>query len=94
MCRAFTIFTRIPTASSQAKRALPVGTCAFHHNLVGVKSGHPACPFPAIMFERTKLPLLDARTAIGFLDQCTGRDLRVMNLETNRAFVQYYQFPY
>ena len=39
-----------------------------------------------------ELPLLDARRAVGLLNQRTGRDLRLMNIQTDHAFVQRYQF--
>ena len=68
-------------------RALPVDASAFHHDLVGMQRGHPIGQFPAIPFERPELPLLDAHTAIGFLDQRTGRDLRLMDVEPDDALV-------
>ena len=73
-------------------RALPVDAGAFHNDLVGAQRGDPGCQFPTILLERAKLPLLDARTTVGFLDQRTGRDLRLMDVEPDDAFVQRYQF--
>jgi hypothetical protein len=34
------------------------------------------------------LTLLDAHAAVGFLDPCAGRDPRLMDAETDHAFVQ------
>jgi hypothetical protein len=61
-------------------------------DFVRAQRGHPVRQFPAIPLERTKLPLLDARTAIGFLNQRTGRNLCLMDIEADDAFVQRCQF--
>ncbi len=44
---------------------LPVNAGAFHHHFVRPQSGYPGRQFPTIPFETAKLPLLDARSAIG-----------------------------
>jgi hypothetical protein len=53
----------------------------------GAQRGHPVRRYPVVAFEPAELPLLDARAAVGFLNQRADRDLRLMNIETNDAFV-------
>jgi len=52
----------------------------------------PFGEFSPIPLEPAKLPLLDARAAVGFLNQRTGGDLRLMNVEPDNPLVQRYQF--
>ena len=56
--------------------ALPVDPRAFHDHHVRSESINPLCPLcqgPAIPLETTKLSMLHGDTAIGLLDQGTGR---------------------
>ena len=73
-------------------RALPVDARALHDDFVRTQRCRPVSEFAAIPPEAAELPLLDARVAVRVLDQRTGGDLRLMDVETDDALVQCYQF--
>jgi hypothetical protein len=73
-------------------RALPVNAGTLHHHFLGTKRGRPLGQLPAIAFERPELPVLDARRAIGFLDQRTRRNRRLGHVQADDALVESYQF--
>jgi hypothetical protein len=64
-------------------RALPVDPRAFHDHDVRGETADPLCQCPAIALETTKLPVLHRHTAIGLLDQGTGRDLVLVHIQTD-----------
>ncbi len=73
-------------------RALPVNARALHHHAIRRQSRRPRGQGPPVPLEPPELPLLDARRAIGLLDQRTGRDLCLMHVEPDDALVQCHQF--
>ena len=65
---------------------------ASYYHVIGMQRGHPIRQLSSISLEPAELALFDARAAIRFLDQSTGRDLRLMNVEPDDTFLQCNQF--
>jgi len=70
------------------RRTFPVNVGASHHHFIRVQRLGPFGQVPAVSFESAKLSLLHTRGANGLLNQCTGRNLRLMNVQTNHALIQ------
>lgn len=72
--------------------ALPVNAGAFHDDGIGPQCGCPFSQGAPVPLEGAELPLLDARGAIGFFEDGTGCDLRLMHIDSDNAFVKRTQF--
>jgi hypothetical protein len=62
-------------------------------HFVGPQRCGPLDQLPAVVIESAKLLLLDAHAAVDFLGRCAGHDLRLMDAEADRKFLQCHQ-PY
>ena len=68
-------------------RALPVDARAFHHYTFGRKPNHPLGQCLSIPLECAKLPLCDLYLAVWRFNDRTGRDLRLVNIQPDDAFI-------
>ena len=73
-------------------RALSVDARAFHHHLVGLEAGGPRGQLAPVALETAELALFDPDCSVRFLDECAGRDLSLMHIEADYAFVHRHQF--
>ena len=73
-------------------RAPPVNAGAFHDDCIRIQCRSPFGQGPPIPLECAELPLFDVRGAIGLIDERTGRDLRLVHIESDNAFVKRSEF--
>ena len=61
-------------------------------DLLGADLDHPFGERPSVALEATELPMLHARAAVVRFEDGAGRDLRLMDVQTDDALVQRLQF--
>jgi len=82
----------MPAAGNSSVRTFPVDAGAFHHNFVRLQLNHPLRQRAPVFLECAKLTLLNSYQTVAFFDQCAGRNLCLMHIESNNTFVKRDQF--